>query len=345
MSMAKLNVAIVGCGHVAHYHAEAWRRVSHAQILAVCDMDIERARQFSHQWSIPHAYSSFDDLLKEEKISVIDICTPPQTHLHLSIKAMKEGKHILVEKPLTMKVKEAQEIIHQKPPGIKAGVVYNLLFEPPILKLISIIKKGLIGQVHNVRIDMLHTKQDPMLANEKHWCHRLPGGRFGEMLPHPTYLLRYFLGNDLEVKNVEAYKLSSYPWIRNDELYLLLESRGKLGRIYVSFNSPREAIYITIIGNKGIVEAEVITGTIVKLNHLHAPSRYDKGKSVIKQVNQIISSLLINAAKVLSNRWITGHQGYIRSFAESLMSGKVPPIPIEETLKDARNFSFVIFET
>jgi len=332
--MAKLNVAIVGCGHVAHYHAEAWRRVPHAQILAVCDIDIERARQFSHQWSIPHAYSSFDYLLKEEKVSVIDICTPPQTHLTLSIKAMREGKHILVEKPLTMEVKEAQEIIRQKPPGIKAGVVYNLLFEPPILKLISIIKKGHIGQVYNARIDMLHTKQDPMLANEKHWCHRLPGGRFGEMLAHPIYLLRYFLGNDLKVKSVEAYKLSSYPWVRNDELYLLLESRGKLGRIYVSFNSPREAIYITIIGDKGIVEAEVITGTIVKLNHLHAPSRYDKGKSVIKQVNQMISSLLINAAKVLSHRWITGHQGYIRSFAESLTSGKDPPIPIEETLKD-----------
>jgi predicted dehydrogenase len=334
MSTAKLNVAVVGCGYVAHYHAEAWHRVPHAQILAACDTDIEKARLFSHQWGIPSVYSSFDDLLKEEEVSVIDICTPPQTHLTLSIKAMKEGKHVLIEKPLTMTMKEAQEIIHQKPPGIKAGVVYNLLFEPPILKLISIIKKGCIGQVYNARIDMLHTKQDPMLTNEKHWCHRLPGGRFGEMLPHPIYLLRYLLGNDLEVKNVEAYKLSSYPWIRNDELHVLLGSRGKLGRIYVSFNSPREAIYITIIGDKGIIEAEVITGTIVKLNHFHKPSRYDKGKSIIKQVNQMMSSLITNAAKVVFHQWITGHQGYIRSFAESLMSGKDPPIPVEETLKD-----------
>jgi predicted dehydrogenase len=334
MKTGKLNVAIVGCGYVAHDHVRAWRRLPYVRILAAYDVDLEKARRFSHYWNIPNAYSSFEDLLKNEEISVVDICTPPQTHLTLSIKAFKEGKHVLIEKPLAMTMKEAQEIVRQKPPDIKAGVVYNLLFEPPILKLLSIIKKGFIGQVYNARIDMLHTRQDPMLTNEKHWCHSLPGGRFGEMLIHPIYLLRHFLGNDLKIKNVEAYKLSSYPWVRNDELHVLLESRKKLGRIYVSFNSPREAIYISIIGDKGIVEAEVITGTVIRLNYLHAPSKYGKGKSIIKQVSQMMSSLIINTAKVVSHRWESGHQGYIRSFAESLMSGKDLPIPVEDTLKD-----------
>jgi predicted dehydrogenase len=334
MSAYRLNVAIVGCGYVAHHHAKAWRKIPRTRILAVYDTDVERARLFSRQWSIPNIYLSFEDLLRDERISVIDICTPPQTHLDLVIRAIKERKHVLVEKPLTMTVKEAHEILRQKPPDIRIGVVYNLLFEPIILKLISIVRRGDIGQIYNIRVDMLHTNQDPMLANEKHWCHRLPGGRFGEVLPHPIYLVGHFLGNDLEVKNVEAYKLGPYPWVRYDELHVLLGSQGKLGRIYVSFNSPREAIYITIIGDKGILETEVITGTIMRLKHLHAPTRYDKGKEVIKQVYQLSSSLIINAARVASHRWITGHEGYIRAFAESLTSGKELPNTIEKVLKD-----------
>ena len=332
--MSKLNIAIVGCGHVACDHVEAWRRIPQARIFAVCDINIEMARQFSHRWNIPDTYCDLEDLLKEEKISVVDICTPPQTHQTLGIQAMNARRHVLFEKPLAMTVKEAYEIIHQKPSGVKAGVVYNLLFEPPILKLISLMEKGRVGQIINVRIDMLHTRYDPMLANEKHWCHHLLGGRFGEVLPHPIYLLRRFLGDDLKVENVEAHKLGPYPWVHNDELHVLLRAGEKLGRVYVSFNSPREAIYITIIGDKGVLEAEVITGTVIELGRLHAPSRYNKGKSVIKQSYQMISSLIINAAKVASRRWTTGHQGYIRSFAECLTKRKEPLISVEKAFKD-----------
>lgn len=331
--MPELNVAIIGCGHVASDHVEAWHRIPQARMLAVCDVDIERARQFSHRWDIPNTYCDLEDLLKKEKISVVDICTPPQTHQTLGTQAMNAGQHVLFEKPLAMTVKEAYNIMHQKPSSVKAGVVYNWLFEPPILKLTSIAEKGRVGQIVNVRIDILHTRYDPMLANEKHWCHQLPGGRFGEMLPHPIYLLRRFLGDDLKVENVEARKLGPYPWVHNDELHVLLRAGEKLGRVYVSFNSPREAIYITIIGDEGVLEAEVITGTVIELGRLRAPGRYDKSKSVIKQSYQMISSLIMNAAKIASRQWTTGHQGYIRSFAECLTKAGKPPISVEKAFK------------
>jgi len=332
--MPELNVAIIGCGHVAHDHMKAWRRIPRVQVSAVYDVNVKVAEQFSRQWSIPKIYSDLESLLNDKEISVIDICTPPQTHRDLGIRSMKAGRHVLFEKPLAMTVKEADEIIHQKTHDVKAGVVYNLLFEPPILKLISIVEEGHIGQTINVRIDMLHTRYDPMLTNEKHWCHHLPGGRIGEMLIHPIYMLRYFLGDNLEVSSVEAYKLGPYPWVSKDELHVLLRAEEKLGRIYVSFNSPRDAIYVTIIGDKGILEAEVITGVVVKLDSLYASSRYGKVRSIIKESYQMIASLITNSIKVISHRWITGHQQCIRLFAEWLMNEKRYPFPVESVLRD-----------
>lgn len=338
--MSKLAVAIVGCGRVADYHLEAWHKVKEAKVIAACDIYEEVARQFVQRWKIPHYYTDLETLLdKEEGISIVDICTPPQTHRDLSIQAMKTGRNVLLEKPLAMTTLDAEIIATQKPKDVKASVVHNLLFDPSVLELSSIVKRGQIGDINSIEIDMLHTKYDPMILNEKDWCHNILGGRFGEILPHPIYLLHHFLNDEIDILGVETRKLGPYAWASSDELYVLIESRGRFGKIYISFNSPRDAIYIRIIGSEGIVETELITGTIMKLSRfdkLWGGSRFDKGKFVMNLSYQLLLSLAKNATKVLFGLWETGHQRIIRLFAESVLKNIEPPITIEDGLKNVK---------
>ena len=76
---------------------------------------------------------------------------------------------------------------------MKAGVIHNWLFEPPVLEASSLAKKGRLGEVISVGVEALSTKDDSMAANKQHWCHVLPGGRFSEMLAHPISLMKHFL--------------------------------------------------------------------------------------------------------------------------------------------------------
>ena len=342
MSIPKLNVAIVGCGQVANDHIKSWHKVRQARAVAVCDVNKETARSFAQRYGINRYYTDLIDLLENEEVSIVDICTPPQTHRDLGLQAMRARKHVIFEKPLTITTSDAKSIIEHKPSDIKVGVIHNLLFEPPILELDSLIKRGELGDIISLQIDMLHGIHDRMLSNKGHWCHRLPGGRFGEMLSHPIYLLHNFLGYDICLREVRTSKLGPYEWVSKDELYVLLEdeSRKRFGRVYVSFNSPVDALYVTVIGSKGIAKAEVITGTVIKLAHLRMQHRLDKGKAVLRQSCQMLLSLAKNVARVLSGKWVTGLQKCIQLFANSVLEGKELPPPI--TLDSAyRNVKIV----
>jgi len=193
--MREINVAIVGCGFVANDHLRAWKKVREARVISVCDLNETIAKNTAELWKIPHYYTSFSELIKYSNLNLVDICTPPQTHASLAVQAMEAGFHVLLEKPMTMTVEDAEKIVRcQKTTGMKVGVIHNWLFEPPVLKASAVLKKGLLGEVVSVEIEVLHTKDDPMATNEHHWSHNLLGGRFSEMLAHPIYLIRHFLG-------------------------------------------------------------------------------------------------------------------------------------------------------
>jgi len=88
---------------------------------------------------------------------------------------------------------------------VKLTVDYNALFSRTMMKALDLVTQIAVG-VLRMEVRMLHTKEDAMAANSKHWRHKLPGGRFGEMFAHPVYLLQAFPGDALEPACVLAEK-------------------------------------------------------------------------------------------------------------------------------------------
>lgn len=100
---SKVGVAIIGAGYAAWLHLQAYQQVHSVdfEIKAIVDSDIEKASQLAKKYGISQVFDSISHVLSREDITVIDIVTPPVTHIPLAIKAIKAGKHVICEKPLT----------------------------------------------------------------------------------------------------------------------------------------------------------------------------------------------------------------------------------------------------
>ena len=124
MANDNINIGIVGLGFMAAMHIRAYHQVEGVTIGAICDLDPERLKgDFTNvlgnidsgdpvklDMSQVKAYQDFNELLDDESIDVIDICTPTRTHLLMTKPALASGKHVICEKPLARTVAEAKEI-------------------------------------------------------------------------------------------------------------------------------------------------------------------------------------------------------------------------------------------
>ena len=328
--MDKIGVCIVGCGAVAEGHLKAWRKVADSKVLCVVDLNDSLAKKTADNWKITNHFTKLSDALSLNELNVVDIATPPQVHAPLAIEAMEAGKNVLIEKPMTMTLKDAQKVVdcyHKS--GVKAAVLHNWLFDQPVLAAKAMVKEGRIGKVFGMEVEALQTKEDSMASDQHHWVHSLQGGRFSEMLAHPIYLLREFLGKEIEVEHIFTSKIGSYPWMKSDEITATFSSNGKIGRAYASFNSPQEIININLYGEKGIINLDLFNFT-VRLRMKRKAARFEKGVDSLVQADQLIKCVAGNSFKIACNRWLTGHDSYIKFYSDYLLKNDKPPVSIED---------------
>jgi UDP-N-acetylglucosamine 3-dehydrogenase len=260
LETAVMNVGIVGCGGISGIHVNAWRDMG-ISVAAACDLNERAAIKFSEDWRIPSHYTSFSEMLEKEDLFAISICVPPKFHANIATEALKSGCNVVVEKPFTVNTEEAKKLLDtlQKSSG-KMTIIHSQLFEHSIFNAMKGVKAGDIGEVIGMDVGILHSPDEIMAADKNHWCHKLAGGRFGENLPHPIYLLQAFLGK-LEVKSVLADKLGSHPWMAFDELRVILEAEeNRFGTIHISFNAlghDLTDVHVNIYGTGGTMHAGI----------------------------------------------------------------------------------------
>jgi predicted dehydrogenase len=324
-----INIAIVGLGEVAQGHLKVWRKINNIRVAAVCDSNRLRAEKTAGTWGIPAYSDELSEILHGRSISIVDICTPPQAHCSLILQALEAGCHVIAEKPLTMTTDEAKTIISRhKDSQTKVTVIHNWLYVPVMRKALSLIKKGRLGEIIGMDIKVLHTRSEPMIANKDHWCHSLPGGRLGEMLAHPTYIIQALLGQ-IKLKSVLATKLGNYPWVNFDELRVSLEAKKGSASIYASFNSPRYDILIDIYGTEGKLQIDQLSDTLVQPRY-RPLTIFSKGMDSLRQAYQLVFATFTGALNKFSGTWVGGPEFCLRAFADSVLNGKEPVVTLNQ---------------
>jgi len=332
--MKRVNVAIIGAGHAATtMHIPAWKKLRQVNLTAVCDIDEERVKSVAKAWRIPHAYTDFDELLEREENAIIDICTPPSTHAPLSVKALRTGHNVVLEKPMAMSYDECKKIMdeYQRRKGeVKLCVVHNFLFTRPLLNIKSIInKKGL--DILSVDVIMLHTPDDEMISDRTHWVHKLPGGRFGENLIHPIYVLRNLIGK-LNLRDVFVSKRGHYDWVNYDELHATFNSGDKYGTIYISFNSPRTTnapLSVRVYGKQLIINYDGSNLALINQGPL-LQGKMHKVKDNLQHIIQIIGAIVNEAIITITGKSTSSHHYLFSALVEAILENKEIPYTPEE---------------
>ncbi|MDO9333405.1 MAG: Gfo/Idh/MocA family oxidoreductase [Dehalococcoidales bacterium] len=337
-----MKVAIIGAGEVVrNFHMPAWKHIKEAQIVAICDINEEHAALMAKRYNIPHYYTSINELLTHEEVFLVDICTPPSTHLSLSIQAMEAGCHVLLEKPMAVSIQESEEIVKRaqfmrKSKNIKLGVIHNLLFYPWCLRMRSLVEQH-VGDIISMEVTDVATPNDIIVANPDHWIHKLMGGRFGEGFIHEVYLLQHFLGQ-LQVDSVWTTKIGAQSWIPYDGLHTTFSAGKRFGSISVAYNSSRPDFKVVIYGQRCNVKYENFGLTVLPPLGKGA---YNFGVDALRQNSQQMISTAIGGYNAWRGVW-KSHEIYFRSFIESIINNSELPLSLEEAYKATETYLLVL---
>ena len=174
--MNRIKVAVVGTGFIGPAHVEALRRLPNIEVAALCEATPELAEEKARGLGIDRFYV-FEDLLRQDDIQAIHICTPNFLHYQQSSAVLKAGKHVICEKPLANKVEEAEKLVAlAKETGLVNAVHFNLRYYPLVRQMKTMREKGDLGEVHSIMGSYL---QDWLFyQNDYNW--RLEPDKSGE---------------------------------------------------------------------------------------------------------------------------------------------------------------------
>ncbi len=143
-----VRFAIIGCGTVAPLHAESIIAAADAELVAVADVDQDRARAFGARFGDPRIYGDVDRLLAADDIDVVTIATPSGLHAELAVAAAQAGKHVLCEKPLDVRADNMTKMIEAADrAGTKLGVIYQRRAYPVGLAVHAALAEGTFGRI------------------------------------------------------------------------------------------------------------------------------------------------------------------------------------------------------
>ena len=154
--MAKINVGFIGCGRISGLHASGYKDHPAARIYAVCDTERELAEQRQKAWTAVKIYTDYREMLQDPNLDAVEILSPQLLHEPMAIHAAQSGKHIALQKPMTVSLESADRLlkaVNEK--DIVFKVSDNYLFYPPIVMAKKMIDNGDIGTPSNLRIKMI----------------------------------------------------------------------------------------------------------------------------------------------------------------------------------------------
>lgn len=343
--MRKIKVGIIGCGYIASkWHIPGFQRLKKtATITAVCDISPQVA-SVARKANIPKTYSSATEMLREEDLDIVDICTPPQTHTSLSIEAMEKGVNVLLEKPMALTLADCDEMIRaSQKTGSKLCIIHNELFRPPVLQARKMVAEGMIGRIIGMQWCRL-THREEYLAKENHWIHKLPGGILSETGPHGIYASLAFLK---KITNVEiaANNVCKYPWAPFDYFDITLEGEGVISNVIISHASDNYVADMNIYGTDGILKLDLQSMLLMHYN-LRKAKPIPLALSSLEQATQVVGGVVSNAAKILFTRdamlQVTGHATEIEQFVDCVQQDTQPPVTAEDGRETIRVLELLV---
>lgn len=318
----KLGFGVIGCGRIAPKHTESIIAIPEAELIAVCDIVSEKAEDFARRYQA-EPYLDYHELLQRKDIDIVTIATSSGSHAEIGIAAAKAGKHVMVEKPMAMTLKEADLLIRTcKECGVKLGVIHQNRFNKSIKLLRQALETGRFGKLTHGQATVRWNRNQDYYAQAPWRGTRLQdGGVLMNQSIHNIDLLQWMMG---PVESVYGYTATALRKIEMEDVAgaVLKFKNGAIGLIEAATTIYPKNIEETlnIFGETGSV---VIGGIAVnKVEIWEFPESEEEKK-------QILASQENDPPTVYG----FGHREIIDDMIKAVKNDGAPAVPGEEGRK------------
>ena len=196
---------ILGCGEVTEVKSgPALQKAPRSQLFSVMRRDGDKAQDYATRHNVPHWTDDADALLADQDINAVYIATPPNSHADYTIRALKAGKNVLLEKPIALNAEECNAIEAALiETGGKLCVAYYRRALPRFEKLKEIVRGGVIGNVNLIEVRQFKRPSDVANQSWKTDPNVGGGGSFVDMQSHTLDWLSYVFGSQAKVKGLK----------------------------------------------------------------------------------------------------------------------------------------------
>jgi len=250
MKMKQFNVAVVGCGNVAHMHFEAY--VAHPErirLVAACDPDRERREEAQKTYGFTQGFASVEEMIAHAEWEVAAVCTPTPIRAEAVDALAAAGKHVLVEKPFADNYDDARHMVEMcDAAGVRLAVNQNFRYHYPFDTARDLVAQGAIGRV----VTIAH--QDLMFRQDAGWRIRTDRHALAVMGAHWLDGFRFLL--DDEATSVLCATQSSAAIDCAGETDASIDigfARGTMVSYVESFSSPFKRAETVVIGESGVL--------------------------------------------------------------------------------------------
>ncbi len=312
--MNKIKFALVGCGRISRKHIEALHELDNAELVAVCDVVYEKAQKVSEQFPAIISYDNYNTMLQNEEVDVVTILTPSGMHPENAIDIVRKyKKHIVCEKPMALKLEDADEMIRICDENrVRLFVVKQNRFNIPVIKLREALESGKFGKIvlGTVRV---RWSRDQKYYDRDDWrgTWELDGGVISNQASHHVDLLEWMLGEPVSVFAKTDTFLSDIE-VDDTALAILKFKSGALGIIEATTATRPTDLEgsISMLGENGTV---VISGFAV--NEMVTWNFLDESD---EQQAKILSEYKENPPDVYG----FGHKRYLENVIDSILNDK-----------------------
>ncbi|MGZ8736951.1 MAG: Gfo/Idh/MocA family protein, partial [Nocardioides sp.] len=267
MTTDPLGIAVVGAGYWGPNLIRNFRASDAWHLVAVCDLDAERARRVLGAQSDVDVYTSLEDVLRLDSIDAMAIATPARTHPDITLAALRAGKHVLVEKPLADTCANGQEMVeYATANGLVLMADHTYCYTPAVMKIGELVSSGALGEVlfiDSVRINLGLVQPDVDV--------------FWDLAPHDLSIFDFVLPGGLTPLGVSAHGADPLGAGKACVGYLTLPlPGGAMAHVHVNWLSPTKIRQMVIGGTERTLVWD-------DLNPQQRLSVYDRGVDLVHQ--------------------------------------------------------------
>ena len=191
--MAELQFAIIGTGFWAQFQIGAWKELTGARLVAVCDRDRARAEALARRFGIPRVYDDAEQLIDSEKLDFVDVAVGPEAHAALVLLAARHRVPVICQKPMALDFPSCQQMVDAcREAGIPFLIHENYRWQEPMRRIRRVLDSGRIGRPCRAHIQFSHG--DIRLFDNQPYLFTQPHFAMYDMGPHLLDLLRFFFG-------------------------------------------------------------------------------------------------------------------------------------------------------